>query len=800
MDMVKIISIYGIVQGIGFRPFVKRLADSLGIRGSVENTGSCVKIYAEGSERGLDIFLSGIREKAPRLAYISRIETERVLKAPSFEGFDIVESTFSDPRSPGHGSGEGSSPGIFIPPDIAVCPDCMRELYEKGGRRYLHPFINCTLCGPRMSILENLPYDRERTVMKIFPMCGECRREYEDPGDRRYDAQPVCCNGCGPEYRILGGDLKGADALRRIREVIISGGIAAVKGIGGFHLCCSALDESAVRKLRERKHRPVKPFAVMFRDPDSVKRNCSVDDTAAALLTGPEKPVVILDKREDSQVAYSVAPGNPTLGVMLPYAPVQLILFRMDDPLDEMMPECLVMTSGNISDSPICRDDREAERYLSGIADLILTHNREIRTRSDDSVTDIFEGKPYMIRRSRGYAPLPFTVKGPGKDGLSGSKGRICSCVAFGGDLKNSLCISRDEMFYLSPYIGDMSDERSLRVHGETLDTMTRMLAVTPEAVACDLHPDYASSCAAEKTAHEMGVPLIRVQHHFAHILSCMAENDVNPDHRVVGVCFDGTGFGTDGTVWGGEILECCYDGFERVSHIAPFIQTGGDRAVREGWRIAVSLIGRRGESAAFGRDDALRLSLCSSAEYDALTAAVDKGINSVRSTSAGRLFDAVSAILGFKRESTFEGEAAHSLQFGAERFLKENGHEKACERAVRWGDEAFDRDCGLSFTNQLFDKLLSDSLSGIQGDELSFYFHYWLSRFTVWETGIAAEKAGTHLVCLSGGVFQNKLLLKLLTDMLSGNLRVLTHSLVPANDGGIALGQCVYAAFRRGE
>ncbi|MCR5303325.1 MAG: carbamoyltransferase HypF [Lachnospiraceae bacterium] len=761
----KIIRIYGIVQGVGFRPGVKRLADGMGVTGTVENTGSCVKICASGDSTVLKSFIRKLYENAPSRSRITSVEVEDVPSDNANEDFVINRSSFS--------GGE-----IFIPPDIAICGECEKELYEKGGRRYLHPFINCTLCGPRMSILEKLPYDRERTSMKMFPMCENCRNEYENPGNRRFDAQPVCCNECGPVYSIKSLGLTGTDAIIHAREVIISGGSIAIKGIGGFHLCCSAYDDSALMKLREKKHRPAKPFAVMFRDLETAERNCVVTETERMLLTGPEKPVVILKKKEICAVSEITAPDNPTLGVMLPYAPVQLLLFRMDDGLDALMPDCLVMTSGNVSDSPICKDDSDADEYLSGLCDCILTHDREIRTRADDSVTDIYDSRPYMIRRSRGFSPLPVTVP---------FECDMPSVAAFGCDLKNSLCINRRNMFYLSPYIGDMADIRATQAHRETLDTLSGMLETVPQIIVCDMHPDQTSSINAKEMADKLGIPLVRVQHHYAHILSCMAENSMKEDAKVIGVCFDGTGYGTDGTIWGGEILSCTYSSFKRLSHISPFRQAGGDRAVREGYRIAVSMLM---DSFPDPEEKAIELSLCRENEYKMISAMLEKDINCVVSTSAGRLFDAVAAVLGFRKRSTFEGEAACALQYAAEDHLKKEGMKKACDGAFSFISE------GVTGTGDLFSKTVSSRLSGSDPSKLAFYFHYGLSALTAKEVLKYAGEEGCRDICLSGGVFQNTLFTKLLSDEMNGELVIHTHSLVPPNDGGTALGQCVHAAF----
>ena len=643
--------VYGIVQGVGFRPTVSRHAAETGITGSVCNKGPYVEIYAQGTRDKVDAFRAALETRPPKRAAILKIDVKSAPDAPVFPSFEIIESAKT--------KGE-----IFISPDIAICDECKSELYDPANRRYLHPFINCTCCGPRLTILDALPYDRERTSMKEFPMCPECSSEYYDPATRRYDAQPVCCNDCGPEMYIIGTGERRSEAISKARRIVAGGGIIAVKGIGGFHLCCDATSQAAVTLLRERKKRPMKPFAVMMKDIETVRRECETGDVAEEIITGHQKPILLLKRRPGGSICEAVAPGNPKLGVMLPYAPVQMLLFDYDD--DVVMPDCLVMTSGNISGAPICRDDSEAERELGHLCDAILSHDRMIRIRADDSVMDLFEDKPYMIRRSRGYAPLPYILSNEWN-------GQV---LAIGGELKNSFCIGSSNLFYPSPYIGDLEDLRTVAALRETVGRFRTLLEAEPQLAACDMHPGYNSTTVAES----LGLPLIRVQHHYAHVLSCMAENDY--DQPVIGVSFDGTGYGTDSTIWGGEILLSDYRGFERLGHIAPFRQPGGDLAATEGWRDAVSMItdvyrrkaATESDSADTAEADTAalgvirRLGICTDQEARATLFMLRSGVNTVTSTSAGRLFDAVSAMLGIRTSSTFEGEAATSLQFAAER------------------------------------------------------------------------------------------------------------------------------------
>ena len=743
------LKVYGIVQGVGMRPVVARHAASCGVTGTVANLGPYVEIFAQGDGKKVDEFVRLIEEEPPKRAAILKIDCRTLEDAPIYGSFEIIES--------GKTSGE-----IFISPDIAVCDECLEELYDKKNRRYLHPFINCTCCGPRLTILDSLPYDRERTSMKEFPMCEKCASEYEDPATRRYDAQPVCCNDCGPEVFILNDpeNRRGRDAIIHTRKLLSEGGIVAIKGIGGFHIACNAYDENAVRRLRELKHRPAKPFAVMMRNIESVKAQCETIPLQEEILKGHQKPIILLPRKDGSTLARSVAPGNPKLGVMLPYAPLQSLLFDYDDGIE--MPDTLVMTSGNISGLPICRDDEDAQREIAGFCDCILTHNRKIRIRADDSVMDFYNGKPYMVRRSRGYAPLPYMMS----EDLKGS------VIAYGGELKNTFCIGVNNLFYPSSYIGDLTDLRGKDVLTESVERMETLLETKPQLAVCDLHPSYNSSLAAE----ESGLPLERVQHHYAHILSCMAENDYHGE--CIGISFDGTGYGTDGTIWGGEVLKCSPSWFTRLGSIRPFLQTGGDIASKEGWRIAVSMLidifGSRAEEAAD------RLGLIRTGTFKTYKAMHDGKLNSVISTSAGRLFDAVSAILGIKYENTFEGEASTALMFEAMRC---SNHVCACDYELM--GEYIE-------TDKIVRDLVIRRLAGEDPRELAYRFHRLLGEAAA---EFASANAGTvRTACLSGGCYQNTLLLDITKKALENRgFKVLIHSLIPPNDGGISIGQAFY-------
>ncbi|RGY82292.1 carbamoyltransferase HypF [Dorea sp. AM58-8] len=772
-EVTKRIRVYGIVQGVGFRPTVSRHAVLNGIRGNVCNKGPYVEIYAQGSEAQVDGFLKDLEECPPKRAAILKINTEDIPagNAPQFGTFDIIES-------------EKTKGEIFVSPDIAICDECKEEMYNPKDRRYLHPFINCTCCGPRMTILDSLPYDRERTSMKEFPMCPDCAEEYNDPETRRYDAQPVCCNACGPEVYLIGRAERGRDAVTYTRQVIHDGGIVAIKGIGGFHLCCDATNEEAVSRLRMLKHRPAKPFAVMAKDETVVKRECIVTPEQEQILTGHQKPILLLDRRstgkQTEKLAPSVAPGNPKIGVMLPYAPVQLLLFQYDDGIE--MPDLLVMTSGNTSGAPICRDDEEATTELSHLCDAILSHNRKIRIRADDTVMDFYKKEPYMIRRSRGYAPLPFMTS-------TDWKGQV---LAVGGELKNTFCIGVDSRFYPSPYVGDLEDLRTVKALQETIHRFQTLLEVEPQVVVCDLHPKYNSTVVAESLSY----PVIQVQHHYAHVLSCMTENDCH--EPVIGVSFDGTGYGTDGTIWGGEILLADYQDFTRFGSITPFLQIGGDASAKEGWRIAVSMIYGYTKNREKAWEIIEKLGLCSEQESKVQFTMADRKINAVMSTSAGRLFDAVSAILGIRRQSSFEGEASTALQFAAEAFEQKNESVKN-ETWSKMQSVILESEgrCILN-TEGLVQLIVETKLQGAGSGALAYLFHQTLAEQIVAVCMEARKSSGRNKVALSGGVFQNRLLLRLTEERLGQEgFEVLRHHMIPPNDGGIAIGQAAYGMNR---
>ncbi len=747
-----VIRVYGIVQGVGFRPFVSRLARRFRLCGSVCNKGSYVEIQVQGDGSACQAFCQALPKEAPPRSSILKIDVNREAQPP-YEDFQIIESIKE--------AGE-----TFVSPDIAICDACKQELFDPANRRYLHPFINCTACGPRLTILDGMPYDRERTSMGKFPMCPACYEEYTHAETRRYDAQPVCCNDCGPEVYLLGRPERRHEAIKETRRVIAAGGLAAIKGIGGFHFCCDAANEDAVGRLRALKHRPVKPFAVMMKDLSTVRRNCVTTTAEETVLDGHQKPIVLLEKRPGQAVSSLVAPDNPSLGVMLPYTPLHLLLFSYPDGRE--FPQTLVMTSANPSGAPLCRTDEDI-LALTGMCDVILSHNRDIRLRADDSVMMFYQDAPYMIRRSRGYAPLPYL--------LEGMKGHV---LGIGGELKNTFCLGKDGLFYLSPHIGDMADIRTQEALRESLVRMEGLLETNPQVVACDLHPRYETT----RLAKSLGLPVVPVQHHYAHLLACLAEHNV--PGPAIGLICDGTGYGTDGSIWGGEVLIADYRSFQRVTSLTPYDQYGGDAAAREGWRIAAALIQTRQPAAAGAIVQAL--GLCTDQEFAAQRFMYERHLNGVRSTSTGRLFDAVSAVLGFCRASTFEGEAAMRLEFAARRW-QQKANPAGTDVLPAWSGPYIPSD-------RLFQLILKKRLAHEDPDYLAWLFHDRLAALCAAACVAARQQSHIETVAVSGGVFQNRLFLALCERKLQqAGFSVLRHQLVPANDGGLALGQAVYAA-----
>ena len=801
--------ISGIVQGVGFRPFVYRLARDLGLTGWVRNNPAGVEVEIQGIAEELAVFSLRLSDKAPPLASISSITSEDI--APSEDSsFSILPSA-------------GGEPDIQIAPDSALCADCLQELFDPGDRRYRYPFITCTNCGPRYSIITGIPYDRPSTTMAGFPMCPACLEEYQAPDNRRFHAQPIACPACGPQVRLLAVDgcvlAERDEALLRAVEILKAGQILAVKGIGGYHLAVDACNHEAVRRLRQRKKRDEKPFAVMAADLAIARNLALLDDTEERLLAGPESPIIIARKSRDCPVSALVAPGNGWLGLMLPYAPLHHLLFNKEQescikgqtgsfsslaacplPLAPFF-TALVMTSANISDEPVAFEDDDAIKRLGAIADYFLAHDRPIHIRSDDSVMRVFQNKPIFYRRARGYAPravkLPFEVP---------------PILAVGAELKGAVCLAKGARAFLSQHIGDLQNSVTCDAFRGTIDHLTGILEISPQVVACDLHPDYLSSTHAA----ESGLPVIRVQHHHAHLAACMAENGL--DGNVIGIIFDGTGYGSDGTVWGGEFLVGGYDGFQRACHFRTVRLPGGDAAVREPWRMALAYLHQTLGDDIFALDHPVAGHLDVS-EQQIFATMLEKGLNAPLTSSCGRLFDAVAALLNIRHTVSYDGQAAIELEALAETAPDDTGVKSPLIKGDL-GGFAFDvkiksppaplyqggsyrykivfnekKPLHLDFST-MFPQILADMADAVPTAVIARRFHRTVAEAAIQTCANIADATGLDRVVLSGGVFQNRLLSEMIyTGLTRQGLQVFTHRLVPANDGGIALGQAAIAA-----
>ena len=741
------IHITGLVQGVGFRPFVYRMAMKHGVKGSVDNRTDGVFILVENF-RGISDFIRDIQINAPQASEIHAISVEGVFTHQQYHDFSIIKST------------DASDAITEVSPDIAVCDDCLQDMKQQK-HRIAYPFINCTNCGPRFTIIKALPYDREQTTMNEFRMCDTCRSEYADVADRRFHAQPVACNNCGPKYAMHhDGNIihNHAEILKRATDVLLDGKILAIKGMGGYFIACNALDEEAVNRLRKKKNRDAKPFAVMFRDLAHVKNFVELSVPEEELLSSWRRPIVLLKQR--NPLAASVNYNLDKLGVMLPYMPFHYQLF------DNSGLEALVMTSGNISDEPIIIDDALALKTLSNIADAVITYNREIYMRCDDSVAFVSHGATQLIRRSRGYVPAQihthFEV-----DGI----------LATGAELKNTFCLGKHQTAILSQHIGDLKNAETLDFYEESIERFAKLFRCQPTTVVSDLHPDYLST----KYAHKSGLNHIQVQHHHAHIASCMAENNIN--EKVIGVSLDGVGYGTDSAVWGGEFMVCDYTSFERHSHFDYVPMPGGDKASKEPWRMAVAYLYH------YLGDDFLKLDIAFVHQLDIsktklLMQAITSKMNTPMTSSCGRLFDAVAAICGICMHQGYEAQAA--MQF--ESLIQED-----CT-------ESYDFQSGeiVSFEQTILD-ILQDLQQEVPLGIIAARFHNTLANAIAATVTTIHQQTDIHLVALSGGCFQNKYLLEQTVKLLSDKqFKVLIHEKVPANDGGIALGQLAIASHLR--
>ncbi len=748
------IRVRGIVQGVGFRPFIYTQAMQNGLTGWVRNTSSGVEIEVNGTQAGVNSFLDALQHNPPPLARIDFLESE-----PSEpDGYSEFEIIASQPKE-----------GDFIPisPDMSICPDCQRELFDPADRRFRYPFINCTNCGPRFTIIQDIPYDRPKTTMSGFPMCPDCGAEYKNPLDRRFHAQPVACTECGPQVWLeVDGKRKAEreDAIQAARKLLRQGKILAIKGLGGFHLACDATNAKAVADLRSRKKRSDKPFALMAFDLAAVETYAEVSEAERELLLSRQRPIVILEQKPGARVAPQVAPGQHTLGIMLPYTPLHLLLLEPA----RGYPDLFVMTSGNLSEEPIAYQDADARARLEPLADAYLLHDRPIHMRTDNSVARVEFGTPYLLRRARGYAPEP--VRLPFE---------LPPILAAGAELKNTFCLTRQNYAFLSHHIGDLENYETLRSFEEGITHFERLFRVKPERIACDLHPNYLATRYAVERAEREGLPLVQVQHHHAHLAACLADNGWTGSEPVIGLSFDGTGMGTDGAIWGGEVLVGGYSGYNRRFHLAYVPMPGGDASVRKPARMALAHMWAAGIDwdLVFPPVD----NICSS-ERATLRAMLEKRINAPLTSSMGRLFDAASALIGVRQEATYEGQAAIELEAIAD--PDETG---AYEFAV---------ESEIIQPGPVWQALLADWQSGVPLPTLSARFHNGVARLALELCETVRRESGIDTVALSGGVWQNHFLLTRAHALLEqAGFQVLVHHQVPANDGGIALGQAVVAA-----
>jgi hydrogenase maturation protein HypF len=761
------------VQGVGFRPFVYRLAHDYDLTGWVLNHSGGVEIEVEGATEAVDAFVHALTAEAPPLARIVSVEATD-LPPRGYTVFEIRHSVAEEGRYQ------------LISPDIATCVDCRRELLDPGDRRYRYPFTNCTNCGPRFTIIRDIPYDRPLTTMQPFPMCPDCQEEYDDPFDRRFHAQPNACPVCGPHIWLEGPggepdrQAERDEAMRKATERLLAGEVLAIKGLGGFHLACDATNAEAVQRLRTRKGRPAKPLAVMMATLDDVRRHCVVSEGEEDLLTSQQCPIVLLHWLDGSEVVPDVAPENLYLGVMLPYTPLHHILLR-----DVGRP--LVMTSGNLSEEPIAQDNAEARRRLGPLVDGFLMHNRDIHARYDDSVwfapdhgsrgLDVGIAQP--LRRSRGYAPFPIR--------LPFEVGQI---LATGPELKNAFCLTRDDFAFVSQHIGDMENLETLEHFEASIALFRHLFRIDPEVIAYDLHPEYSATKHALSDLYE-GKPRIGIQHHQAHIASCLVDNEWGPaDGPVIGVAWDGTGYGLDARIWGGEFFVGDYAGFRRAAHLEYLPLPGGDAAIRYPWRLALGYVyaltgevpdlpGVRAQEASIVRQQ------------------VDRGLNTPLTSAAGRLFDAVAALIGIRSNVTYEAQAAIEMEMLATRarVTDRRGAGQRGARVYPFDQEEGD-DGRVIRLRRLLEAIQEDLAAGVGQAEIGWRFHLTLAEMIVSVCQRIAGKAGLQTVALSGGCFQNRLLLSMAVPCLEqAGFEVLLHRQVPCNDGGVSLGQAALAS-----
>lgn len=769
------LEVQGRVQGVGFRPFAFQLATQCSLVGWIENTPQGATIEIEGPSADLEVFQRRLRLQIPPSAKIDTINSSAI-SLQQEKKFSIRTSQKHGPRF------------SVIPPDLATCQDCVDEIKDPTSRRYQYPFTTCTQCGPRYSIVEGVPFDRGNTTMKRFPLCEACQREYENMSDRRFHAEAIACPACGPHLKLWDQEgkvlAKTEGALFQACSIVRERKVLAVKGLGGFQFLVDAQSESAVQELRNRKHRPRKPFAVLFPSIEVLKEHCECSTEEKRLLTSPESPIVILRRKEDSSLAPSVSPDNPYVGAMLPYTPLHhLLMANLQRPV--------VATSGNRSEEPIVIDEREALSRLHDIADTFLVHNRPIARPVDDSVVRVVNGEFMMLRRARGYAPAPITIKA-----LNQKRQTLPPVLAVGGHLKNTVAVTTQDQVVMSQHIGDLSTPEAFAQFERTVSDQLKLFNVKPQAIVCDLHPDYRSTIFAKKLGKEMNIMVIPVQHHYAHILSCMAEHGL--EGPVLGVAWDGGGYGTDGTIWGGEFLLADYSGFKRVGHLKPFRLPGGEVCMREPRRVALSLLYET-----FGEEclemDIPPIHSLGPDLAQSLVELLKKDVNCPITTSMGRLFDGISSILGLCHLNTFEGEAAMTLEFAAEKGTEDQLDDHYLFPLIPLSPERKGKGRGFSSESvqkiadwqPLLRSVVRETWKGKSSSEIGLKFHKTLTEWIV----NAGKNQNCSPIILTGGVFQNSLLLKLTKAQLQqANYQIFTHHHIPLNDGGLSFGQTMVA------
>ncbi len=749
----KEIHIKGIVQGVGFRPFVFSTAKKFNITGWVRNSSAGVEILANGTPQELNFFISEVKSNPPPLSTIDEFLEKDIISA-GYKDFTILQSQII--------------PGEFIPisPDVSICSDCQKELFDPSNHRYRYPFINCTNCGPRLTIIKEIPYDRPNTTMAEFAMCDRCQAEYDDPFDRRFHAQPIACPDCGPQIwfeSTTSVAKKGEKGIQQARQYLRDGKIIAIKGLGGFHLACDALNREAIIKLRQRKIRSDKPFATMIFGIEAVEKYCLINNKEKTLIESHERPVVILQRKNETLIPEQIAPGMKTIGIMIAYTPLHLLLLEPESGY----PDMFVMTSGNISDEPIAYTNESAKEALSCIADGFLFHNRDINTRVDDSVLTEYNGQKYFYRRSRGYAPNAVILPN-----------RSLEILAVGGELKNTFCLTKEKYAFISHHIGDLKNLETYRAFTEGITNYQHMFNTKPQFISCDLHPEYLSTKYAYRYSEENNIPLLQVQHHHAHLTSCLADNNWDSDENVIGICLDGSGYGTDNHIWGGEILIGGYQMFQRKFHLEYMPLPGGDSAVFHPNRIAAAYLWKLD----LPWDDQISaIKSLTSEEKSVIKSQLESRINTPNTSSMGRLFDTVASIIGLRHTINYEAQAAIELEQITEPSITDTYTFEINENIIK--------------LKSVISNILTDINYGIHTAIIAAKFHNAIANLILAVCKQIDKENDMHHVALSGGVWQNQYLLQKTYQILTGaGFSVLIHRNIPPNDGGISLGQAVIA------